>query len=106
MAHAPLSAEQGEAARKAALGVPGVAGLYGGRVGEIALLLPGERIEGLRPAHRDNGSEDAGVEMHIVLDVSADRTVTDVASDVRSAVLDATDVAFVDVVVADAVSGS
>lgn len=101
MAEASVTREAGEAARQAALCVPGVAGLHGGLVGEVALLLPGERIEGLRVARRGQTN---GLEVHVVYDVSSHREVQTVAADVRAAVLAATDAPFVNVVVADAVA--
>lgn len=104
MAQATVTRETALAAREAALGVNGVAGLDGGRVGEVALLLPGERVEGLKHA-RSSGAE-MGIEAHIVFDVSSGRDIESVAQDVRGAILDATDFEFVDVVVADAVDGS
>ncbi|QYH20277.1 hypothetical protein JKI95_05040 [Corynebacterium aquatimens] len=103
MAQTSVTREAGEAARDAALAVPGVAGLHGGRVGEVALLLPGARIEGLRPARR---GETLGLEIHVVYDVDSDREIMAVAEDVRSAVAAAGEFAFVDVVVADAVRSS
>lgn len=99
MAQTSVTREQGEAAREAAIAVPGVAGLHGGRVGEVALLLSGERIEGLRPAHR---GEVTGLEIHIVFDLSSNREIPAVADEVRDAVVSATSLPFVDVVVADA----
>lgn len=104
MAQTTVTRETAHAARDAALGVNGVAGLDGGRVGEVALLLPGERVEGLKHAQR--GETGAGIEAHIVFDVSSGRDIESVADDVRSAILANTDFTFVDVVVADAVDGA
>lgn len=101
MAPASVTRETGEKARDAALSVPGVAGLHGGRVGEVALLLPGTRIEGIRVANRGGA---AGLEVHIVFDVSSERDVRAVADSVRDAVSRAAGVDVVDVVVADAVA--
>lgn len=119
MAQTSVTRETAEAARTAALAVPGVAGLHGGRFGEVAILLPGERIEGLRNSRRsierggDNGGEhgvdsdtELGLEVHVVFDVGSEREVQAVATDVREAVLQATSLGFVDVVVADAVRAS
>lgn len=104
MAQATVTRETAHAARDAALGVDGVAGLDGGRVGEVALLLPGERVEGLK--HAQHGDAGTGIEAHIVFDVSSGRDIESVADDVRSAILENTDFTFVDVVVADAVDGA
>ena len=103
MAQTSVTREAGEAARNAALSVPGVAGLHGGRVGDVALLLPGARIEGLRLARHGEAS---GLEVHVVYDVDSEREISAVAEDVRTAVLGSGDYAFVDVVVADAVRAS
>lgn len=86
-------------ARAAALAVPGVARLDRGRFGEVSLLLPGTRIEGMRPSARDGRR---GLEVHLVFDVSSAREVHEVAEDARLAVASATEVDYVDVVVSDA----
>lgn len=99
MARTPITLEVGEAVRDSALGVPGVAGLDNGRVGEVALLLPKARVEGLRQVTRDG---DRGIEVHIVFDTASGRDIQSVAADVRSAVFGAADFPFVDVIVADA----
>ncbi|SDM09479.1 hypothetical protein SAMN04488535_1894 [Corynebacterium mycetoides] len=99
---AGISREAGEAVRDAALSVPGVASLSDGRFGEVALLLPGTRIGGIRPATRGTGPGLAGVEVHIVYAVASGRPVAHVAGEVRAAALAATGLPFVDVVVADA----
>ncbi|MCT1413420.1 hypothetical protein M3D57_07000 [Corynebacterium sanguinis] len=97
----PITRETGEALRDAALGVPGVADLSPGRFGEVALLLPGERIRGIRAAERD---ELFGAEIHIVFDVGSARPIAEVATEVRAAALDSLNdpLDFIDVVVADA----
>lgn len=101
MAQASVTRETGEAARDAALSVPGVAGMHAGRMGEVALLLPGTRIEGLRAVQKDGAS---GFEVHLVYDVSAGREIQTVAADVQNGVIRATGADFVDVVFADAVA--
>lgn len=101
MAQASVTRETGEAARDAALSVPGVAGMHAGRMGEVALLLPGTRIEGLRAVQKDGAS---GFEVHLVYDVSAEREIQAVAVDVQNGVTRATGADFVDVVFADAVA--
>ena len=115
MAQTSVTRETAEAARTAALAVSGVAGLHAGRFGEVAILLPGERIEGLRNSRRtvEHGGEhsgehsaELGLEIHVVFDVGSEREVQAVAADVREAVLQATSLGFVDVVVADAVRAS
>ena len=107
MSQTSVTRETAEAARTAALAVSGVAGLHAGRFGEVAILLPGERIEGLRNSRRsvEHGAE-LGLEIHVVFDVGSQREVQAVAADVREAVLQATSLGFVDVVVADAVRAS
>ncbi|WP_342319001.1 hypothetical protein [Corynebacterium mayonis] len=88
-----------EAARDAALSVPGVASLHAGRYGEVAVLLPGTRVMGLRRVSR--AGED-GLEVHLVAQYKASRNMHDVADEVRTVVSEATGLPFVDVVVADA----
>jgi hypothetical protein len=62
----------------AALRVPAVARLYGGRLGEIATYYPGGRIEGVRV-------DDDRVEMHIVVRLDL-ATPLEAAEEVRRAV--------------------
>ncbi|SDL16895.1 hypothetical protein SAMN05216298_2856 [Glycomyces sambucus] len=57
--------------------VPGVSGLHGGQLGEIAVLLPGRRIPGLRLG-------DTECEVHVAVDWGADIPLT--AAAVRVAV--------------------
>lgn len=102
MAYTSVSREVAEAARDAILTIPGVAGMHGGHFGEVALLLPGGRIEGLKPATRSSEPNLRGLEVNFIYDVSSERDIRSVADDVRTAALRATDVDFVDVVVADA----
>ncbi|OFT57323.1 hypothetical protein HMPREF3151_07945 [Corynebacterium sp. HMSC05H05] len=99
MAYTPVSREVAEGVRDAAVAVDGVAGLHGGRVGEIATYLPNTRIEGLKAISRDGRT---GFEVHFIFDVASGRKVQDVAEDVRAAVLGASDAEFVDVVAGDA----
>ncbi|WP_291313230.1 hypothetical protein [Corynebacterium sp. UBA2622] len=94
-----VTPETGRAARAAALAVPGVAGLDPGRFGEVAILLPGARIEGIRPSERGGLR---GLEAHLVFDVSSGRDVRSVAEEARSAIAGATGADYVDVVVSDA----
>ncbi|MGV0343202.1 hypothetical protein [Corynebacterium faecium] len=99
MAYTPVSREVAEGVRDAAVAVDGVAALHGGRVGEIATYLPNTRIEGVKAVTRDGRN---GFEVHFVFDVASGRKVQDVAEDVRTAVLGASDAEFVDVVAGDA----
>lgn len=54
-----------DAVRDAVRAVPGVAGLHGGRFGEIATYLPGRRVAGIR-------SDGSGLDIHVVLYAGAD----------------------------------
>ncbi|MEX3504199.1 hypothetical protein [Corynebacterium sp. LK2510] len=99
MTSSAMDRQRAEAARDAALSVSGVADLYAGRFGEIAILLPGTRVEGVRKIARDDRF---GVEVHLVVDYALARDVRDIAAEVRRAVVGATGVEIVDVVVADA----
>ncbi len=66
-----------EAVAAAALGSPLIAGLSGGRFGEIATYLPGRRIVGVREV-------DGTVEVHVV--AKWGRPLPEVAEVVRAAV--------------------
>lgn len=82
--------------------LPGVADLHPGQFGEVALLYPRHRVAGLRLA----GDR---VEVHLVVDLSARRPLTelaDAARDLTTASLTATAAAGlpVDVHLADATS--
>ena len=66
-----------EAVAAAALGSPLIAGLTGGRFGEIATYLPGRRIVGVREV-------DGTVEVHVV--AKWGRPLPEVAEVVRAAV--------------------
>ena len=71
-----------EAVAAAALGSPLIAGLTGGRFGEVATYLPGRRILGVREA-------DGTVEIHVV--AKWGRPLPEVADVVRQAVAAHTD---------------
>jgi uncharacterized alkaline shock family protein YloU len=66
-----------EAVAAAALGSPLIAGLSGGRLGEIATYLPGRRVVGVRQA-------DGVVELHVVARWGT--SLPEVAEVVRAAV--------------------
>lgn len=78
---AAITRAVGEAMRDAALAVPGVAGLSSGRFGEVALLLPGTRIYGIRPSDNHDGAE-----IHLIYDAGSSRPIAAVADAVRKAV--------------------
>ncbi|QPK83525.1 hypothetical protein G7Y29_01560 [Corynebacterium qintianiae] len=99
-----ITRESGEAIRLAVLSVPGVAGLSAGRFGEVALLLPGTRIHGLRAVDRSSA---VGTEIHVVYNVDSGRPINKVAEDVRSAAAAAApQLDFIDIIVADAQKGT
>ena len=81
-----------EAVAAAALGSPLIAGLTGGRFGEVATYLPGRRIVGVREA-------DGAVEIHVVAKWGT--PLPEVADVVRQAVSAHTDGAPVAVFVDD-----
>lgn len=49
--------------------IPGIAGMYGGRFGEIALYFPFERVRGLRLSCDPIVGE--GIEVHLIADIPA-----------------------------------
>lgn len=73
---------------------PGVAGLHGGRYGEVGTYLPGRRVRGVRVT----GS---GVEIHVVARYPV--TVAEVAAQVRAAVAAEAGALAVHVTIADVV---
>ncbi|WP_257159263.1 hypothetical protein [Corynebacterium cystitidis] len=102
-----LSTGDARALRDALLLIPGVCGLHPGRYGEIALLLPGQRVPGLRYSSRNGAVADpTGLEVHITIDVASGLNAFEISATVRSVTLELTDAAFVDVIVADACDSS
>lgn len=73
-------AASADAIAAAVRAVPGVSGLHGGVQGEIALLLPGRRIPGLR-------LHDAACEVHVAVEWDADIPQTAAAIRTRLAPL-------------------
>lgn len=73
-------AADADAIAAAVRAVPGVSGLHGGVQGEIALLLPGRRIPGLR-------LHDAACEVHVAVEWDADIPQTAAAIRTRLAPL-------------------
>ncbi|MHA2788043.1 hypothetical protein ACXZ66_02695 [Corynebacterium sp. S7] len=101
-----ISLEVGRAARDAALSVAGVADLHPGKYGEVALLFPGERIDGVTAIHHGPIDEVDGIEVHLVVDASSRPNLFELSREVRSAVQSATGIEVVDVIIADAVDAS
>jgi len=85
-------AAHADAIAAAALAVPGVNGLHGGAFDEIATVLPGRRIKGLRLDER-------GCAVHVVADWNAD--MPHVAAAIRAALAPLTDGRTVSVTVED-----
>lgn len=100
-----VTADSGRAARDAALGVAGVAGLHSGAFGEVALLLPGERINGIAPVRAPDSRELIGIAVHLIVDISVDRNIYSIAEEVRQKVSSATGFERIDITVADALDG-
>lgn len=95
------SAHLVETLAAAVLATPGVAGLHGGRFGEVGTYLPGRRVVGVRlDAGRGPGDRPGRgtVEVHVVVEPSSLPGVGDV---VRRAVRPLVGDRVVDVVVAD-----
>lgn len=78
--------------------IPGVADLYAGRYGEIALLYPRHRVHGLRRTP-------SSLETHLVVDLAHPRPLAEVAAQVRGVVTRYVD-APVDVYFAEATGGA
>lgn len=99
---ATITRAAGEAMRDSALRVPGVAGLSSGRFGEVALLLPGTRVTGIRHSERHGGAE-----LHVIYDAGSGLPIADVADAVRAAAFSAArgagmNLDAIDIIVADA----
>jgi hypothetical protein len=77
--------------------VSGVAGLHGGRFGEVALLYPRHRVSGLR-------ATPTALEVHLVVDLTNPRPLAEIATQVRTLVAGLLDTE-VDVHFADATGG-
>lgn len=59
--------------------VPGVADLHAGRYGEVALLYPRHRVNGLRRSS-------SALEVHLVVDLDHPRPLAEIAAEVRNVV--------------------
>ncbi|MCS5478457.1 hypothetical protein NYP18_02195 [Corynebacterium sp. YIM 101645] len=77
--------------------IPGVAGLHAGRFGEVALLYPRHRVNGLRVSP-------TALEVHLIVDLAAPRPLAEIAAEVRAVVAGFLDTE-VDVFFADATGG-
>lgn len=96
-----LEVDQARAIAQAAARQAGVAELSAGTYGEVSLLYPGERIAGLRRPELRN---EEYIEINVVVDLSQQVPVPDVAQHVRNAAFGACpQLRRVDVIVADAV---
>ncbi|MBY4574009.1 hypothetical protein ACN94_10480 [Gordonia paraffinivorans] len=73
--HRPPARELVDEVAEAVLAVPGVTGLHGGLLGEVATYLPGRRVAGI-------ALDDEAGEIHIVADLSHD--LRSVAATVRN----------------------
>lgn len=94
-----LTLPQAEAVAARVRAVSGVADLHAGRFGEVALLFPRARVHGLRTG------PDGGLEVHVVVDLDAVGTGTDLhtlSARIRKTVGAVVDLP-TDVVLADAV---
>ncbi|AWB83363.1 Asp23/Gls24 family envelope stress response protein [Corynebacterium liangguodongii] len=100
---AEIGRAEAEAIRAAALSVPGVAGLSGGQFGEVALLLPGAKIPGIRPLTADGRR---GVELHVVYATDQGCPIADVATQLREDVAAAADLDFINIIFADATANT
>lgn len=86
------------------LALSGVADLSSGTFGEVSVLFAGERVTGIR---KPSPREDTAIEIHVVVDVSAEKVLQLLADEIRAAALGACpELLRVDVTFADAVSGA
>lgn len=90
--------------RDEVLALIGVGGLSAGSFGEVSLLFAGDRVTGLR---KPSPREDTVIEIHVVVDVSAEKVLHDLGAEIRGAALSACpELTRVDVIFADAISGT
>ena len=86
------------------LSLSGVGGLSAGSFGEVALLFAGAKVSGIR---KPSPREDTVIEIHAIVDVSANKILHKLAREVRIAAMNACpQLNRVDVVFADAISGT
>ncbi|GGG74424.1 Asp23/Gls24 family envelope stress response protein [Corynebacterium pelargi] len=76
---ATLSLDKAQALVEAVVAIPGVHAMHSGRFGEVALLYPKQRVQGLRFQNRDEES----FEVDIVAEFGADN-LYDLAEEVRA----------------------
>lgn len=86
------------------LALNGVGGLSAGSFGEVSLLFAGDRVIGLR---KPSPREDTVIEIHAVVDVSAEKVLHELGAEIRgTARLACPELTRVDVIFADAISGT
>lgn len=90
----PIEYPEAESIAERVRAVDGVADLYPGHFGEVALLFAGHRVAGLRVNRDDH------LEVHVVADLNHARDLNNLSEAVRSAA--AQDSRPVDVIIADA----
>ncbi|MBN9643941.1 hypothetical protein ACFSSC_01430 [Corynebacterium mendelii] len=95
-----LDREQAEQLAREICDLDGVAGLYGGQFGEVAMLFPGERVRGLHASTPRDDSEAPHLEVFVIVDGDLQPNLEELASTIRDTAARYTD-APVDVTVSD-----
>src|SRR5699024_7706459 len=102
--HFQLDLDAAHRIKSAVTDLEGVAGLSAGSFGEVSLLFAGDRVSGIR---KPSPREDTVIEIHVVVDVAAAHAPQDPLADIRIAAMPPSpDLALVDVIFADATSGT
>lgn len=97
-----LSREQAQSLADDIVALPGVAGLNGGQFGEVALLYPGAKVQGLRISAPRTDPQSPRLEVSVVAKASDLPNLDDLAESVRHIVSNYTDLP-VDVTISDVV---
>ena len=95
-----LDHEQAEQLVREICDLDGVAGLYGGQFGEVAILFPGARVRGLHVLVPKDENEVPHLEVFVIVDGDSQPNLEELASTIRETAARYTD-APVDVTISD-----
>lgn len=99
-----LDLDAAQRIKEAVTSLEGVAGLSAGSFGEISLLFAGARVRGIR---KPSPREDTAIEIHVVVDVAAEKVLQELGTEIRRAAMAACpQLKRVDVIFADATLGT
>ncbi|NMF32636.1 hypothetical protein HF851_10175 [Corynebacterium ammoniagenes] len=99
-----LDLDTAQRIKDAVVSLDGVAELSAGSFGEVSLLFAGARVGGIR---KPSPREDTVIEIHVVVDVSSEKVLQELGAEIRQAAMAAcSELTRVDVIFADAISGT